>query len=231
MAVMRMRAITDREKEQTMISTRRPKLTQFVVLLAIAALATMALASSPGTRAAKTSGATAFTADEAIQQITGADGMLRFEVAEDHTRFAWAGDPELTNGLPAGRTAYIAQGYLYSEGTLNGTNGVKADGSPEFPDKVLGQWLCYGWYLGTDDHVGAAPWVSSHLFNFGAAWGEATLVSEGFDIDDVEVPMTRAIAGGSGPYADARGTQVETNLGLNATDGLNIRFEVNLAKS
>jgi hypothetical protein len=96
---------------------------------------------------------------------------------------------------------------------------------------VLGQWLCYGWYLGTDDHVGAAPWVSSHVFNFGGTWGEATLVSEGFDIDDVAVPMTRAIAGGSGPYGDARGTQVETNLGLNATDGLNIRFEVHLAKS
>jgi hypothetical protein len=96
---------------------------------------------------------------------------------------------------------------------------------------VLGQWLCYGWYLGADDHVGAAPWVSSHLFNFGEAWGEATLVTEGFDIDDMAVPMTRAVAGGSGPYADARGTQIETNLGFNATDGLNIRFEVTLAKS
>jgi len=42
--------------------------------------------------------------------------------------------------------------------------------------------------------------------------------------------MERAIAGGSGPYADARGTQRETNLGLNATDGLNIRFEVHLPK-
>jgi hypothetical protein len=205
------------------------------VLTVLAAIAITALGvvsrPAPSTATAPAAAVAAFTTEEAIAQITGPDGVLRFEVAEDHSRFAWAGDPPLTNGLPDGRAPYVAQGYLYPEGTLNGTNGVNADGSPQFPDKVLGQWLCYGWYLGADDHVGAAPWVSSHLFNFGAAWGEATLVSEGFDIDDVEVPMTRAIAGGSGPYADARGTQVETNLGLNATDGLNIRFEVNLAAS
>lgn len=216
-----------------MVIRFRPKLLSFIVVLAVTALTLLALMSSPAISVAKTSAAavSAFTTDEAIAQITGADGVLRFEVAEDHTRFAWAGDPTLTDGLPAGRAPYVAQGYLYPAGTLTESNGVKADGSPEFPDKVLGQWLCYGWYLGADDHVGAAPWVSSHLFNFGGAWGEATLVSEGFDIDDVEVPMTRAIAGGSGSYADARGTQVETNLGLNATDGLNIRFEVRLTES
>jgi hypothetical protein len=212
----------------------RSQFTHLVVLLAVAMLIPLAFVSRPAHGTAKASVKTspvALTADEAIMQITGPDGVLRFEVAEDHARYAWAGDPKLTNGVPEGRTAYVAQGYLYPEGTLTDSNGVNADGTPEFPDKVLGQWLCYGWYLGADDHVGAAPWVSSHLFNFGEAWGEATLVSEGFDIDNVGVPMTRAIAGGSGPYADARGTQVETNLGLNATDGLNIRFEVNLAKS
>jgi hypothetical protein len=205
------------------------------VLTVLAAVAITALGvvsrPTPSTAKAPAAAISAFTADEAVTQITGPDGVLHFDVAEDHSRFAWAGDPPLTDGLPAGRAAYVAQGYLYPEGTLNGTNGVIADGSPEFPDKVLGQWLCYGWYLGADDHVGAAPWVSSHLFNFGEAWGEATLVTEGFDIDDMAVPMTRAVAGGSGPYADARGTQIETNLGFNATDGLNIRFEVTLAKS
>lgn len=212
-----------------MMGTPRPRRTHFVILLAMTVMTAMVLASSPTIRAANTSSTTTVTAEEAVTQITGPDGALRFEVAEDHTRFAWAGTPELTDGLPAGRTAYVAQGYLYPEGTLNGTNGVKANGSPEFPDKVLGQWLCYGWYLGVDDQV--APWVSSHLFNFGGTWGDATLVSEGFDIDDVNVPLTRAIAGGSGPYAAARGTQLETNLGFNATDGLGIRFEVHLTTS
>jgi len=211
----------------------RSQFTHLVVLLAVATLIPLALISRPALSAPRASVRTApvaLTADEAIARITGPDGVLRFEVAEDHTHFAWAGDPPLTDGVPAGRTPYVAQGYLYPAGTLTDANGVKADGSPEFPDKVLGQWLCYGWYLGADDHVQAAPWVSSHLFNLGGAWGEATLLSEGFDIDNVGVPMTRALAGGSGPYADARGTQVETNLGLNATDGLNIRFEVRLAQ-
>jgi hypothetical protein len=214
-------------------TTTPSRRTHLVVLLAVILMLPLALASRPTLSTAKAAAKTspvALTTEEAIKQITSADGVLRFEVAEDHSRFAWAGDPTLTNGVPEGRTAYIAQGYLYPTGTLTDANGVNADGTPEFPDKVLGQWLCYGWYLGADDHVGAAPWVSSHLFNFGSAWGAATLLSEGFDIDDVGVPMERAIAGGSGPYADARGTQLETNLGLNATDGLNIRFEVQLAK-
>ena len=216
------------------LTMTRSQFTHLVVLLAVAMLIPAGLHQPPGTqcRQGRCQDLTRCVdhrgGDQADHQCP--DGVLRFEVAEDHSRFAWAGDPKLTNGVPEGRTAYIAQGYLYPAGTLTDANGVNADGTPEFPDKVLGQWLCYGWYLGPDDHVGAAPWVSSHLFNFGSAWGEATLVSEGFDIDDVGVPMERAIAGGNGPYADARGTQTETNLGLNATDGLNIRFEVQLAK-
>ena len=46
-----------------------------------------------------------------------------------------------------------------------------------------------------------APWVTTHLFNFGETWGEATLVSEGYSIDDLGIPLDRAIVGGTGPYS------------------------------
>ena len=83
-----------------------------------------------------------FTADEATKLIVGTGGVPRFDVAEDHSRFIWAGDPPLTDGLPDHDTPFVGQGYIYPAGTLTESNGVLEDGSPEFLDKVLGQ-LCY----------------------------------------------------------------------------------------
>jgi hypothetical protein len=200
---------------------------------AIAAVAIAATLASPvashSPEAARTAPAAAMTAEEAISQIEGEDGVLRFEVAEDASRFVWAGGPVLTDGLPADSTPYVTQGYLYPVGTLSNGNGVLADGSPEFPDKVLGHWSCYGWRLSAGVPDRTAPWVTTHLFNFGDTWGEATLVSEGYSIDDLGIPLDRAIVGGTGPYVEARGVQRETNLGFNATEGMNFSYEVDIA--
>jgi hypothetical protein len=141
------------------------------------------------------------------------------------------GELELSDGLPTDRTGFLTQGYIYPADTLTESNGVLADGSPEFPDKVLGQWTCWGWYLGIDTPDGTARWLTTHLFNFGAAYGEATIVSEGYSIDNFEVALERAIVGGTGPYAAARGVQLETNLGFNATNGNNLRYEVRLTEA
>lgn len=192
-------------------------------LFALGAIMALAFSASPG--------AAASTADEAIAQIEAEDGVLRFDVAENAIGYAWAGNPELTGGLPAERTAFMTQGYIYPEGTLTEDNGVNPDGSPEFPDKVLGQWSCWGWYLGSEAPDGTARWLTSHLVNFGDEPGGATLVSEGYSIDDMEVALERAIVGGTGPYAGAAGVQIETNLGFNATNGINIRYEYRLADS
>ncbi len=183
---------------------------------------------TPGTDAARTAPASALTAEEAISQIEGEDGVLRFDVAENAIGYAWAGDPELTDGLPTDRTAFLTQGYVYPEGTLTNGNGVLADGAPEFADKVLGQWSCWGWYAGSNAPAGTPRWLTTHLFNFGGEWGAATLVSEGYSIDEVEEALERAIVGGTGPYDGARGVQMETNLGFNATNGINVRYEVRL---
>jgi hypothetical protein len=196
-----------------MFVTSRPPMTRLVALVVVVALTAVALAGSTARGTAKTPAVTisAFTADEAVKQVTTADGTLRFDVAENANLFAWSGDPELKDGMPVQRTAFVSQGYIYPDGTLTNGNGVNPDGSPEFPDKVLGQWSCWGW------HVGA-----------GAADGEATLVSEGYSIDDLAVALERAITGGTGTFAGARGVQRETNLGFNATEGMNFRYEFTL---
>jgi hypothetical protein len=204
-----------------MFTSSRSKLT---VLFSILAIMVLGVTASAGAAPASS-----LTADEAIAQIEGEDGVLRFDIAENATNYAWAGEPALVDGLPATRTAFFTQGYIYPEGTLTESNGVLPDGSPEFPDKVLGQWSCWGWYQGTEAPAGMPTWVTSHLYNFGAAFGEATLVSEGYSIDDFDVPQERAIVGGTGPYAGAGGVQVETNLGFNASNGLNFRQEIRLA--
>ncbi len=170
------------------------------------------------------------SATEVVAQITGADGIIRFDIAEDGKRFIWD-KPVFDDGLPAHGSTYISQGYIYPEGTLSDeVDGVNADGSPEFPDQVLGQWSCYGWYIGDGAHATEGPWVlSTQLYQFGKAWGEATLTSEGYVLSQTGGTVRRAVTGGTGPFAGARGDLADTNLGFNETEGGNARYAVMLA--
>ena len=165
------------------------------------------------------------SAAEAVAQVTAEDGVLRFDVAENGTLFTWSGNPELVDGFPTGVFSYVTQGYIYPAGTLDASNGVLADGSPEFPDQVIGHWSCYGWWLD------ASVQLNTHLFNFGPAWGAAMLTSEGYSIGDLNVPVERALTGGSGQFANASGGQVETLLGINASNGGTFRYEIHIAES
>jgi hypothetical protein len=217
-----------------MFSISRMKSACFLAVIAIVALATFGLMHSAPARGSDQVGTLAPVSDlsaaEAIDLITTDKGVLSFDVAEDGSRFVWSGDPKLTDGMPAIGTTYITQGYIYPEGTLNGSNGVLPDGSPEFPDKVLGQWTCYGWWIGDAAHAEKSPaWLTTHLFNFGGTLGEATIVTDGYSIDDLNAPLERAIVGGTGQYAESRGVQMETNLGYNPSKGMDFRYKVVLA--
>ena len=84
--------------------------------------------------------------------------------------------------MPAYGNPFVAEGYLYPSGTLGGSNGVLPDGQPEFPEKVIGTWICRGYMIGDGAHTESGPWVTStQTYNFGAAFGAITLVTEGFD--------------------------------------------------
>src|SRR5262245_16726266 len=55
--------------------------------------------------------------------------VLEFDVAEDMTRFVFNKDVAYEDGMPADGSSFITRGYIYEPGTLDGTNGVNADGS------------------------------------------------------------------------------------------------------
>ncbi|MBK8025019.1 MAG: hypothetical protein IPK19_27320 [Chloroflexi bacterium] len=86
---------------------------------------------------------------------------IRVEVAEDGMRFVFGQDHLFDDGMPAYGTPFVTQGYLYPEGTLNGSNGVNEDGSPEFPDQVIGQGNCYGYMIGDGAQSTTGQWVIS----------------------------------------------------------------------
>jgi hypothetical protein len=169
------------------------------------------------------------SAIEAIAQIKTADGRLAFDVAEDMSRFVYDTSVAHEDGMPKHGSSFITQGYIYPAGTLTESNGVNADGSPEFPELVLGEWTCRGWFVGEGAHAKEGPMViTTQLFNFGPDLGDATLVSEGYELAEPGVYIERAITGGTGPYAYARGMGRQAFLGFNATEGVNLTlsFEV-----
>ncbi len=157
---------------------------------------------------------------------------VRFDVAEDMSRFVFDQSVAFEDGMPKHGSAFITQGYLYEAGTLNGTNGVLADGSPEFPEKVIGEWTCRGWFVGEGAHATTGPMViSTQLYNIGPELGNETFVTEGYELADVGVVIERAITGGTGEYVGAKGEMKQTFLGFNASEGVNLTIEAEIILS
>ncbi|MEM1253364.1 MAG: hypothetical protein AAGI69_13100 [Cyanobacteria bacterium P01_H01_bin.21] len=154
--------------------------------------------------------------------------VIRFDVAEDATRFIFDDAPLLSNGFPAYGNSFVTQGYIYPAGTLNGTNGVNPDGSPEFPNLVQGRWVCRGWFINEDGAVATSgEFVITHqLYNFGSELGSETIVSDGWELANVGEPVARAITGGTGRFSKVGGEAVQVFLGFNATEGVNLTFEI-----
>jgi hypothetical protein len=187
-------------------------------LIALAALVTGGAFSaglSPGTVAQETTGTEAQT--------------VTFDVAENATRFVF--DPSFADdaGLPKRGAAFVTEGYIYPAGTLTDSNGVLEDGSPEFPDMVLGQWTCRGWF--TQDAATATTGqvvLTTQIYTLGAGGEAFNFVSDGEELVDVGVVFSRAITGGTGPLQSSSGEVHQTLLGLNATQGVNLHFEAHL---
>ncbi len=182
----------------------------------IAALVLLAGAGSIYTTSAGSSAATPAKKQRA--------DVLRFDVAEDATRFSFAPSPVDGDGQPAYGNAFVTQGYLYPRGTLNGADGVLEDGSPQFPGKVRGEWTCWGHFVGNGAKTTNGPWVvTTQLFQFGKRFGETTITTQGYESPEVGAPIARAIAGGTGRFAAARGEQSQRMLGFGTRDGVKLR--------
>ena len=174
-------------------------------------------------------------APEALGQEVGAarERNIAVEIAENGTRFVPDETPADEEGHPAYGTEFITEGYIYPAGTLtcvdNECNGVLDDGSPEFPDLVLGQWHCFGWHVGEGAQTTTGPWVvSTQIFDFGDTPGAMTVVTQGYEYSDFNVAFLRAITGGTGQHRNAGGEQTQEFLGWNPSLGAALRVVLSL---
>ena len=152
-----------------------------------------------------------------------AEAPMSFDVAEDHTRIHMAAAPVHENGMPAHGNAFISQGYIYPEGTLtDGTVGVLEDGSPAFPELVLGTWTCDGYFVGEGGNATTGVWIISRqtfAFNDGA-----TVVTQGTEIADIGQPNLRPVTGATGSFAQVNSGLIQTTLGFNDYWGLSATY-------
>jgi hypothetical protein len=151
--------------------------------------------------------------------------VIEFDVAEDATRFAFDEDQFVfEDGLPAYGNHFVTQGYIYPPGTLTASTGVFENGDPEFPDLVIGEWTCRGVFIGDGAKTVSGPWViTTQFYDLGDGH---TVASEGLELADIGVAIARGITGGTGPFKNATGEAVQTLLGFNLTEGVNLRFKL-----
>ncbi|MFV2054152.1 hypothetical protein [Aliiroseovarius sp. YM-037] len=154
-----------------------------------------------------------------------AEVLQKFDVAEDHTRFAFADAPVHENGMPAHGNPFVTQGYIYPAGTLQGeSSGVNEDGSAVYPELVLGTWTCDGWFVGEGGNTESGVWLISRqvfVFNDGD-----TVITQGTELADKGVFNARPITGATGDYADQDGVMMQKLLGFNEFMGVNATFEL-----
>ncbi len=167
----------------------------------------------------------------AIEPTLAESRIIRFDVAEDATRFVFDREqhvfkegPGKDDNLPAYGNHFVTQGYIYPPGTLNGGNGVFENGDPEFPDLVIGEWTCRGVFIGDGAKTVSGPWViTTQFYDLGDGH---TVASEGLELADVGIPIARGITGGTAPFKNATGEAVQRLLGFNVTTGVNVRFRL-----
>ncbi len=151
------------------------------------------------------------------------------DIAENGAKFVFDEAPVFSDGLPAYGNEFITEGYIYPAGTLNGTNGVNADGSPEFPALVIGRWTCRGWFIGDGAHSITGPWVITHQYlDLDQTYGKTSITNDGYELSDLYIPVKRAITGGTGIYNKARGEASQALLGFNASFGVVLRVRFNI---
>ena len=118
-------------------------------------------------------------------------------------------------------------GTQFAEGN---DRSVNPDGSPEFPDRVIGRWSARGWHVGNGGKTTQGPWVvTTQIFDLGPEVGVRSIVTDGYETPEINKPIRRAITGGTGKYVAAKGEQTQWMLRFpNPTFGLNARIELKI---
>ncbi|MGB0909123.1 MAG: hypothetical protein ACPGYT_02075 [Nitrospirales bacterium] len=148
--------------------------------------------------------------------------------------------------------SFVVQGTIYPKGIFaanGGKSGLNADGSPEFPDQVIGTWTCRGWFVGdsngdgviTPDDQDARGGIFTPAGRFVATTqiydfdpqnpGAQTMISDGSERIERNVPFKRAVTGGTGQYRFARGEVTQTGIDTNTTGLFNFRFAFDIRRN
>jgi hypothetical protein len=164
--------------------------------------------------------------------VTNAQDELKsldIEVSENALMFVYDEARVHDDGLPAYGSAFITQGYIYPAGTLDGTNGVLDTGEPEFPDQVIGTWVCYGYLIGDGIYTETGAWVvSTQIFEFDESYDKSTIITSGTELVDLNVTGFRAITGGTNSFRGAQGQQSQMLVGFNGTEGVVLHMNLNM---
>ncbi len=134
---------------------------------------------------------------------------------------------------PAHGASFVVEGVIYPSGTFatqGAASGLLADGRAEFPELVIGTWTCRGWFVGDGMATTTGPFVvTTQIYDLDdAALGTGTLVSDGEELIDLDVPFTRAIIGATGDFARRNRSPLEvvqTGIAVNATGLFNFTFD------
>ena len=163
------------------------------------------------------------------QPLRDPDGIIRVEISQNAGQFVFDEAPQFEDGLPAFGNPFVVQGVIYPAGTLANSvhQGMNPDGTPEFPDMVIGEWTCWGRFIGDGLHTSNGEWVmSTQVFSFGedSGYGSKTIVTTGYET--VDRTVERAITGGTGEFVGAAGVQHQSIAGHNASGGLALAEEL-----
>lgn len=172
--------------------------------------------------------------DQSAKGQVGGDAGFSLDVAIDLNTFSFHG-PTHDDGAPDYGSPFIIEGVIYPGGTFEskGTDrGLHADGSPEFPDEVIGKWTCFGWHVNQGEKTEAGkPWViTTQLYDLDVDDpGGKTLMSQGYEIKPgVGQPTPRVLLGRTGDFSFeplGLGQVIQTPVGANATGAANDRFD------
>jgi len=133
--------------------------------------------------------------------------------------------------LPAYGGEFVTEGYLYPHKFLETHVGVNDDGSPTFPEEVLGRWVCRGWHLGEGVQTITGPWViTNQYFDLGEKFGQHSITTEGYELVDMNTPIRRAVTGGTGKFRHIRGQSTQEFLGFNPSFGVKLRVKFQIRR-
>jgi len=167
----------------------------------------------------------------ALAPVAVADDEIDLDVACDANSFSFQGPS--TSAGPAYGASFVVQGVIYPGGTFDdkgATSGLLANGEPEFPSLVIGRWTCQGHFIGDGITTVSGPFVvTMQLYDLDLDEpGAETIVSQGIELIDQNLPFLRAITGGTGEYSRAEGQVEQTSIGVNATGLFNFTFAIEL---